>query len=516
MSVDPTDVECPTCCALPGKRCIQLRTRNRKRPLTQPEPHALRRWPTRRCPKCRVLPGEACRTPTDRVQPTPHTARLRPTREEIAGRQTETAAAGPQGPAGLRVGGRAAIASGAAGREREADEARRTRAADVSVDVDGVRGPSQGALTGRDGDVSPTPPRPLPGRAALDQALPGEVAEVLDAMPAATPNGPVSDFGSPAPIGGELVNVAQLAELGRSMLDYANQAQAPNTTRAYASDWRAFTQWADERGLRSMPADPATCALYLAAIVQTGLKLATVRRRAAAITRAHRRAHHPTPLSDPGVKSVLEGIARTHGTPARKKAALDRDQLLAVTAAIDPTTTAGLRDRALLLVGFALGLRRSELVALQVEDLKPHRDGLLVTLNRAKGDQHGQGHTFLLARGQTADACPVTALHAWITHAQLTHGPIARRVSRGGRVLNPLTAQSIPLIVRRRLEAADLPGVSLDDYAGHSLRSGFATQAARDGYTPTQIRHVTRHKDARSLDGYIQAGTGAKDLARVL
>jgi integrase len=246
------------------------------------------------------------------------------------------------------------------------------------------------------------------------------------------------------------------------------------------------------------------------------LKLATVRRRAGAITRAHRAADHPTPLADPRVKSVLEGIARTHGAPPRKKAALDRDQLLSVTAAIDPTTTAGLRDRALLLTGFALGLRRSELVSIQVEDLKPHPDGLLVTLNRAEGDQHGEGHTFLLANGKSPEACPVTALHAWITHAQLTHGPIARRVSRSGRVLDPLTAQSIPLIIRRRLEAAALPGVNLDDYSGHSLRSGFATQAARDGYTSTQIRHVTRHKDPRTLDGYIQAGTRTKDLALVL
>ncbi len=346
----------------------------------------------------------------------------------------------------------------------------------------------------------PAPPTaagdaPLAAVEGVDVVDVVDVVEILDPTPPAALIRPAADFDSPTPPPAPSTELVELADLNRSMRDYADRAQAPNTTRAYTSDWQAFTRWADEHGLPSMPADPATCALYLTAIAQTGLKLATIRRRAAAITRAHRASHHPTPLADPRVKSVLEGIARTHGQPPRKKAGLDRDQLVAVIAAIDPTTTAGLRDRALLLTGFALALRRSELVSLQVEDLKPHPDGLLVTLNRSKTDQHSHGHTFLLAPGKTAQACPVTALHAWIDHAQLTHGPIARRRSRSGRVLDPLTPQSIPLIIRRRLAAAGLPGVNLDDYAGHSLRSGFATQAARDGYTPTQIRHVTRHKD---------------------
>jgi len=203
-------------------------------------------------------------------------------------------------------------------------------------------------------------------------------------------------------------------------------------------------------------------------------------------------------------------------TPARKKVALDRDTLLAVVAAIDTSTAAGLRDRALLLVGFALALRRSELVAIRVEDLEPHPDGMLVPLNRSKTDQHAQGHTFLLAHSNSPEACPVTALRAWVTHAELAEGPVARRVSQTGRVLGPLSAQSIALIIRRRVQAAALPGVSVEHFAGHSLRSGFATQAARDGYSTAQIRHVTRHRDPRTLDGYIQAGTDAKDLARVL
>lgn len=145
-----------------------------------------------------------------------------------------------------------------------------------------------------------------------------------------------------------------------------------------------------------MPASPATCALYLTALAQRGLKVSTIRRRAAAITRAHRQAAQPSPVWDPRVLTVLEGIARTHGSAPTKKVALLRDPLLELIDRIDPTTADGLRDRALLLLGFALGLRRSELVAVSVEHLSPHHDGLTVRLPSSKTDQTGEGHAFLL------------------------------------------------------------------------------------------------------------------------
>jgi site-specific recombinase XerD len=465
MALKPLDVECPTCFSGPGRRCIDPRTRHRKRPLRAPEPHVRRLWPTRPCPKCKAFPGESCRTPSGRVRPTPHTARVQLTREEsaryLAKREAATAAARE--------------------RQREAQPA-----TPLALDAGDDALPAAVQLDeGVDVRASGSPP-PLNRSTALESPT---SALLLD---------------------GKRVDLAD------AMRGYAQHAQAPNTTRAYAADWRAFTDWTQQRELRALPADPQTVALYLTAIAQDGLRLATVRRRAAAIGREHRAAGHPSPLTDPAVKTVIEGISRTHGAPARKKVALDRDTLLAVVAAIDTTTTAGLRDRALLLVGFALALRRSELVAIAVEDLAPHPDGMLVTLNRSKSDQHGRGHTFLLAHSDNPGACPVTALQAWIAHAQLTEGPLARRISQTGRVLTPLSAQSIALIIRRRVQAAALAGVSVEDFAGHSLRSGFATQAARDGYSTAQIRHVTRHRDPRTLDGYIQAGTGAKDLARVL
>lgn len=306
---------------------------------------------------------------------------------------------------------------------------------------------------------------------------------------------------------------AELVALLEAMDDYAAAAQSPNTTRAYSSDWRHFESWAARYGLATLPASPATAALYLTSLARRGLKLATVRRRAAGITRAHRVAGLASPIWDPRVLTLLEGIARTAGAAPKKKVALLRDPLVDTIQAIDVSTTAGLRDRALLLVGFALGLRRIELVSLTVEDLAPHPDGVLVRIAKSKTDQAGEGKALLLAYAREGRPCAVRALRAWLDAAGIVHGSIFRRVTRSGTATSPLTAQSVALIVKRRVSAAGLDPVG---FAGHSLRAGFATQAARDGYLASQIADITRHRDRRVLDGYIQAGQGAEHVARVL
>lgn len=306
---------------------------------------------------------------------------------------------------------------------------------------------------------------------------------------------------------------AELLDLVVAMEDYAAAAQAANTSRAYSSDWRQFDAWCLRYGFSAMPAEPQTAALYLTSLAHRGLKLSTVRRRAAAITRAHRVAGIGSPIWDPRVITVLEGIARSLGAAPAKKVALLRDPLLVTIAQIDIDTSSGLRDRALLLLGFALGLRRSELVALRIEDLSPASDGMLVRLRKSKTDETGEGQHLLLAYAERPRPCPVRALQAWLDHSTLTTGPLFRRVTRTGAISSPLSAQSVALIVKRRVKAA---GPDPSAFAGHSLRPGFATQAARDGHRAEQIADVTRHRDRRVLDGYIQAGRGAADIARVL
>src|SRR5450755_2108009 len=173
---------------------------------------------------------------------------------------------------------------------------------------------------------------------------------------------------------------AELAELIEDAERYTAAAQAINTTRAYASDWRQFQAWCERYGLVSLPVPAAVVGLYVTSLAKRGLAVSTIRRRAAAIARAHRQAGHLPATSDPRVLTVMEGIARVHGNAPHKKTALLRDPLLEVIDRIDTATTVGLRDRALLLLGFAVGLRRSELVALDVEDLSPSPDGIRIRI----------------------------------------------------------------------------------------------------------------------------------------
>lgn len=135
------------------------------------------------------------------------------------------------------------------------------------------------------------------------------------------------------------------------------------------------------------------------------------------------------------MQTVLEGIARVHGAAPNKKTALLRDPLLEL---VDLADTAGVRDRALLLLGFSVGLRRSELVALTVEDISPSPDGIRIGIARSKTDQTGRGQELLVVYAEPPRPCPVRAIRAWLDTAQITTGPIFRRVTRTGAISSPL------------------------------------------------------------------------------
>jgi integrase len=157
--------------------------------------------------------------------------------------------------------------------------------------------------------------------------------------------------------------------------------------------------------------------------------------QSSAIAYAHRQAGLLPATSDPRVQTVLEGIARVHGAAPNKKTALLRDPLLEL---VDLADTAGVRDRALLLLGFSVGLRRSELVALTVEDISPSPDGIRIRIARSKTDQTGRGQELLVVYAEPPRPCPVRAIRAWLDTAQITTGPIFRRVTRTGAISSPL------------------------------------------------------------------------------
>ena len=206
----------------------------------------------------------------------------------------------------------------------------------------------------------------------------------------------------------------------------------------------------------------------------------------------------------------MAGIRRTHGTAQRRVAPMLPGQLRAVSAAL-PAGLLGLRDRALLLLGFAGALRRSNLAALAVEDLAFTADGLEVTLRRSKTDQEGAGFKVGVPFGSDPATCPVRAVKAWLEAAQLTAGPLFREVTRHGHVeAAALAGGSIARIVKRSAEAA---GLNSATFSGHSLRAGLATAAAKAGKSTHAIMRQTGHKSADMVARYVREASLFSDNA---
>ena len=322
----------------------------------------------------------------------------------------------------------------------------------------------------------------------------------LGAAPDRGADGEETALATPASVG-RLVPLATLGEQARA---YAEEGHAATTRRAYGADWRAFVAWCDERGLAARPAASTTLALYLTDQAEV-LKTSTLQRRLAAIAQAHRLKGHASPTEDAAFRAVWRGIRRAKGTAQVGKAALLTNDVRALVLVLDLEKPIGVRDRALLLLGFAGAFRRSELVALDVGDVQTTRDGLVVTIRRSKTDQLGEGAKIGIPRGRHAGTCPVRALAAWLERAGIAAGPIFRGVDRHGRILpGRLTDRAVALIVQRTAASA---GLDPAQFAGHSLRAGLATSAAMAGAEERDIMRQTRHTSVAVARRYIRDGS---------
>ncbi len=286
---------------------------------------------------------------------------------------------------------------------------------------------------------------------------------------------------------------------------FVRAAKAPSTLRAYRSDWGHFQRWCAQHTLCPLPASPETVALYLTALAATH-RPATLTRRLTAITKAHAIALYSSPatMQRPAVSETLKGIRRTLGTAQATKAPLLTADVRRMVEAL-PDTVAGRRDRALLLLGFAGGFRRSELAALDLGDVLPTDDGLVVKLRRSKTDPEGKGRDVGIPYGSTPSTCPVRALTAWMTAANISEGALFRGVDRHGRVgAVHLHKDSVGLVVKR---AAATAGLDPAKYAGHSLRAGLATQAYLNGAGELAIMRQTGHRSLQMVRRYIRDGS---------
>lgn len=283
-------------------------------------------------------------------------------------------------------------------------------------------------------------------------------------------------------------------------ITYALAALAPATRRAYRSDFRRFESWCRPRGLAHIPAEAETVAVFLAAEADAGLKPATIARRAAAIRYAHGLDRQEAPTSTMQVRATVAGIRRRHGTAPAQKEPATADRVAAMVALAPTETLRGIRDRALLLLGFSGAFRRSELVGLRVEDLIATPDGLRVVIRKSKTDQEGAGQEVAIPHG--ARLRPVEAVRAWLGAAGIESGPVFRRVRKNGRLgEDALSAEAAAAIVKHYAGQA---GFDPDDYAGHSLRAGFLTSGAEAGASIFKLMEVSRHKSMDTLRGYVR------------
>jgi site-specific recombinase XerD len=291
---------------------------------------------------------------------------------------------------------------------------------------------------------------------------------------------------------------ACLSEDVEKATELARQEKAKATRRAYRSDFALFEEWCSGRGINALPATPESVAAFLACEVERSIRPSTIGRRIAAIRYAHKLAGHAVPTDDERVRATVRGIRRTLGTAPRKKSPATAERIIAMALGTGDGLK-GLRDRALLLLGFAGAFRRSELVALDCEDLEECETGLRVLIRRGKTDQEGQGAAIGIVRGSIA--CPVAAVRAWREAAGIAAGPLFRSVRKGGKVGGQLTAQSVADIVKAHAERVGLDPAL---FAGHSLRAGFLTSAAKRGASVFKMMDVSRHRSVDALRGYIR------------
>jgi site-specific recombinase XerD len=301
-------------------------------------------------------------------------------------------------------------------------------------------------------------------------------------------------------------DIAAVEQLAHQAATYASGAMSANTARAYRSDFADFQAWCDQLGVSALPAAASTVALYLTARASS-LTVATLGRRLAAIRTAHTLANLDVPAGGE-LKATWAGIRRAHGRPGAPKAALVMGDVREVIAAT-PDTLQGLRDRALLLIGFGGALRRSELASLELDarGAGPVRvrfvdGGLEIHIDRSKGDQLGRGAVVAVPYGRNPDSCPVRALQAWLAAAGISAGPVFRAVNRWGHVSDrAITDQVVALVVKA---AAARAGLDATVFAGHSLRSGCATSAAANGATAERLMGHLRHAKYETSAKYVR------------
>jgi len=291
--------------------------------------------------------------------------------------------------------------------------------------------------------------------------------------------------------------ITDVKSLEIETLKNLKNSKANNTLRAYQSDFRDFTAFCSKNGFSSMPTQPKILALYITHLSKSS-KFSTLKRRIASISVIHKLKGHYLDTKHPIIMENLHGIKRTLGSRQKAKKPILINDLKLIINVIDKEK---IRDKALILVGFAGGFRRSELVNIYYEDVEFVPEGVKILIKRSKTDQSGEGAIKAIPYFDNQEFCPVIALKNYI-HNKFTDN-FERRIFE-------ISDKSVALIIKRY---ADKAGLDSSRYAGHSLRSGFATSAAEFGAEERNIMAMTGHKTTQMVRRYIHEANLFKNNA---
>ena len=304
-----------------------------------------------------------------------------------------------------------------------------------------------------------------------------------------------------------------LKSLHEATLNNLKSSKANNTLRAYKSDFKDFGAFCAKHGLSSLPSEPKIVSIYLTHLSKNS-KISTIRRRLVSISMFHKLKGHYLDTKHPIITENLLGIKRLKGSIQRGKKPILINHLKSIVNVIDEQKCEEikkLRDRSIILIGFGGGFRRSELISIDHEDLEFVSEGLKINIKRSKTDQFGEGMTKGLPYFSNEIYCPVTSLKKWLEVSKIKSGPIFRRFSKGSLLTEKrLTDQSVVLLMKEYL---NLAGIENKNFAGHSLRAGFATVAAESGADERSIMAMTGHKTTQMVRRYIREANIFKNNA---
>ena len=294
--------------------------------------------------------------------------------------------------------------------------------------------------------------------------------------------------------------ITDIKSLELETLKNLKNSKAANTLRAYQADFKDFSAFCSKNGLSYMPTDPKILSLYLTHLSATS-KFSTLKRRIASISVIHRIKGHYLDTKHPIIMENLHGIKRVKGSHQKAKKPILINELKLIINQInqEKIETKKYKNKALTLIGFAGGFRRSELVAIEYDDLDFVPEGVKIFIKRSKTDQSGEGMTKGIPYFSNPEYCPVLSLKNWLDISKIKEGRIFK-----------LSDKSVALILKKY---ASLAGLDEKKYSGHSLRSGFATSAAELGAEERSIMAMTGHKTTQMVRRYIQEANLFKNNA---